>query len=131
MNIARSKCVLPVIFWGEGNGIIDTSSLIWMVGVVMVIFYFVLFHFGYLISRRAGYSYSDSTSIGFTVSARDFEISIAIAIAAFAAYPYVAITTAIGPLLEIPIMLLLVWVQLGRERRMIVSKRIRSMEAFK
>ncbi len=104
-----------VIFWGEGYGIVRTPSLVWMIGVIMLIFYFVLFHLGYFTSRRAGYNYPDSTAIGFTVSARDFEVSIAIALAAFTAYPYIAITTAIGPLLEIPLMLLLVWLQLNRE----------------
>jgi Arsenite efflux pump ACR3 and related permeases len=113
---------IVVIFWGEGYGIVDTPSLVWMVGIVMLIFYFVLFHSGYLTSRKLGHDYQDSTAIGFTVSARDFEVSIAIAVSAFAAYPYVAITTAIGPLLEIPLMLLLVWIQLGREQVMSASK---------
>lgn len=112
---------IVVMFWGEGYGIIETPSLVWMVGLVMLIFYFILFHTGYLTSKRAGYSYPDATAIGFTVSARDFEVSIAIALAAFASYPYVAITTAIGPLLEIPLMLFLVWVQLGREQKIITK----------
>lgn len=94
-----------------------------MVGIVMLIFYFVLFHLGYLTSRKAGYDYPDSTAIGFTVSARDFEVSIAIAVAAFSAYPYVAITTAIGPMLEIPLMLLLVWMQLGRMQKIEVTRK--------
>ncbi len=102
------------IFWSEGSGILDHITLIWMVGVVMLSFYFVLFHLGYYAAKRAKFDYPDSTAIGFTVSARDFEISIAIAIVAFAAYPYVIFTTAIGPLLEIPLMLLLVWLQLTR-----------------
>ncbi len=105
-----------VMFWSEGYGIVEHPSLIWMVGIVMLSFYFLLFHVGYFTSRKTGYNYADSTAIGFTVSARDFEVSIAIAIAAFSAYPYVAITTAIGPLLEIPLMLFLVWMQLGREK---------------
>ena len=85
-----------------------------MVAIIMLVFYFVLFHAGYIISKKLGYNYQDSTAIGFSVSARNFEVSIAIAIAAFAMYPYVGITTTIGPLLEIPLMLLLVWMQLGR-----------------
>ncbi|MCL5407740.1 MAG: hypothetical protein M1518_00005, partial [Candidatus Thermoplasmatota archaeon] len=120
-----------VIFWGEGYGIIDTPSLVWMVGIVMLIFYFLLFQTGYLASRKLGHNYPDSTAVGFTVSARDFEVSIAIAIAAFAIYPYVAITTAIGPLLEIPLMLFLVWVQLGREQRINTVKKLSSMEISK
>ena len=94
----------------------------------MLIFYFVLFHTGYFTSRKLGHNYSDSTAIGFTVSARDFEVSIAIALAAFSAYHYVVITTAIGPLFEIPLMLLLVWLQLGREHRPSVSRRIGSIK---
>lgn len=105
---------IVVIFWGEGFGIIDTPSLILMVGIIMLIFYFVLFHAGYFTSKKLGYNYPDSTAIGFSVSARNFEVSIAIALAAFAMYPYVGITTTIGPLLEIPLMLLLVWMQLRR-----------------
>ncbi|MEM3186187.1 MAG: bile acid:sodium symporter [Conexivisphaerales archaeon] len=116
-----------VIFWGEGYGIIDTPSLVWMIAVVMLTFYFILFHLGYLFSRKLGYNYADSTAIGFTVSARDFEVSIAIALAAFSAYPYVAVTTAIGPLLEIPLMLLLVWIQLGRKERIRIGEQYRTM----
>ncbi len=122
---------IVVMFWGEGYGIIDTPSLVWMVGIVMLIFYFVLFHTGYFASRKLGHNYPDSTAIGFTISARDFEVSIAIALAAFSAYPYVAITTAIGPLLEIPLMLLLVWIQLGREQRVNIPLGNISAEAAK
>lgn len=109
------------IFWSEGSEIVANVFLIWMVGVVMLSFYFVLFHVGYITARRAKFDYPDSTAIGFTVSARDFEVSIAIAIVAFAAYPYVVLTTAIGPLLEIPLMLLLVWLQLSRRSRIMKS----------
>lgn len=107
---------IVVMFWSEGYGIVDHISLIWMVGAIMLTFYFVLFHIGYFAARRTGHNYGDSTAMGFTVSARDFEVSIAIAVAVFSADPYVGITTAIGPLLEIPLMLLLVWIQLRRMR---------------
>lgn len=107
---------IVTIFWSEGTGIVDHFYLIWMVGIVMLTFYFVLFNVGYFAARKAKFDYEESTAIGFTVSARDFEVSIAIALVAFSAYPYVAITTAIGPLLEIPLMLLLVWVQLSRRK---------------
>lgn len=112
-----------VIFWGQGKGILAYPSLVWMVGVVMLTFYFALFHVGYFSAKGIRYNYEDSTAIGFTVSARDFEISIAIAVSAFSLYPYVAITTAIGPLLEIPLMLFLVWVQRNREKKINSVKR--------
>jgi ACR3 family arsenite transporter len=113
---------IVMIFWGGGYGVISHPFLIWMIGAVMLVFYFVLFHMGYFVARFIGYNYADSTAIGFTVSARDFEVSIAIAVTAFSAYPYVAVTTTIGPLLEIPFMLLLVWIQLlRREKDLLIS----------
>ncbi|MFP3143410.1 MAG: bile acid:sodium symporter [Caldisphaera sp.] len=110
---------IVMIFWGEGYGVIKYPFLIWMIGVIMLTFYIVLFHLGYFAAKFTGYNYADSTAIGFTVSARDFEVSIAIAVAAFSAYPYVAVTTTIGPLLEIPFMLLLVWIQLLRKKKLL------------
>ncbi|MEM0167836.1 MAG: bile acid:sodium symporter [Thermoplasmatales archaeon] len=120
-----------VIFWGEGYGVIDTPSLVWMVGIVMLTFYFTLFHVGYFISRKLGRNYEDATTVGFTVSARDFEVSIAIALSAFSIYPYVGITTAIGPLLEIPLMLLLVFMQLRRQRSINMEKNINNLVVTK
>ncbi|PLC65882.1 hypothetical protein B7L70_09905 [Vulcanisaeta sp. EB80] len=108
---------IVVIFWGEGYGIMEYPNLIWMMAIVMLTFYFVLFHIGYYTSRKLGYNYADSTAIGYSVAARDFEVAIAIAVTAFAKYAFVPIITAIGPLLEIPLMLLLVWVQLTRYRK--------------
>jgi len=108
---------IVVIFWGEGYGIVEYPNLIWMMAIVMLTFYFVLFHIGYYTSRKLGYNYADSTAIGYSVAARDFEVSIAIAVTAFAKYAFVPIITAIGPLLEIPLMLILVWVQLTRYRK--------------
>jgi len=108
---------IVVIFWGEGYGIVEYPSLIWMMAIVMLTFYFVLFHIGYYTSRKLRYNYADSTAIGYSVAARDFEVSIAIAVTAFAKYTFVPIITAIGPLLEIPLMLILVWVQLTRYRK--------------
>ncbi len=103
-----------VMFWSEGYGIVEYPSLIWMMAIIMLSFYFILFHIGYFTAKKLKYSYQDSTAIGYTVSARDFEVAIAIAVVAFSRYPFVPIVTAIGPLLEIPLMLLLVWIQLGR-----------------
>lgn len=113
-----------VIFWSEGYGILEYPSLIWMIAVVMLTFYFVLFHIGYFASRKLGFNYEDATAIGYSVAARDFEVSIAIALVAFASYTYVPITTAIGPLLEIPLMLMLVAVQLNRRKKLLDKEKM-------
>ncbi|MDH4333934.1 MAG: hypothetical protein OEW24_01535, partial [Chloroflexota bacterium] len=46
-------------------------------------------------------------AVAFSATGRDFEIAIAIAITAFT--PTVALATVVGPLIEVPVMLLFVW----------------------
>ena len=52
-------------------------------------------------------AYGDAVAVAFNATGRDFEIAIAIAITAFS--PTVALTTVVGPLVEVPVMLFLVW----------------------
>ncbi|MGQ9463428.1 MAG: hypothetical protein ACUVTP_10150 [Candidatus Fervidibacter sp.] len=51
-----------------------------------------------------------SVAVGFNATERNFELSIALALTAFAASPMVAVSTVIGPLIEVPVMLSLVWI---------------------
>ncbi len=65
-------------------------------------FFVVLF-----IGSRLHFSYEDGVAVAFNTTGRDFEIAIAIAITAFS--PTVALATVVGPLIEVPVMLFLVW----------------------
>lgn len=51
-----------------------------------------------------------SSTVGFHVTGRNFELSMALALTAFAASPMVAVSTVIGPLIEVPVMLALAWI---------------------
>jgi ACR3 family arsenite transporter len=65
-------------------------------------FFVVLF-----VGWRLKFSYPDAVAVAFSATGRDFEIAIAIAITAFS--PTVALATVVGPLIEVPVMLFLVW----------------------
>ena len=56
--------------------------------------------------------------MGFHCTGRNFELAIAIAITAFASMPMVAVSTVVGPLIEIPVMLTLVWLTLRRRNKL-------------
>jgi len=73
----------------------------------MTVFFWVMFVVVYLVSWRLKLNYEDSVAVAFNSTGRDFEIAIAIAITAF--NPTVALATVIGPLIEVPVMLVLVW----------------------
>jgi ACR3 family arsenite transporter len=73
----------------------------------------------YITAWKMGLNYKDSVAVGFNATGRDFEIAIAIAITAF--NPTVALATVIGPLIEVPVMLLLVWFAKATEPKLFLK----------
>lgn len=82
----------------------------------MTIFFWSMFVVVYLVSWKLWLDYEDSIAVAFNSTGRDFEIAIAIAITAF--NPTVALATVIGPLIEVPVMLVLVWFARSTEYRL-------------
>ncbi len=107
MSIAGLLFTLAVMFALKGDLILEKPVLILQMAVPMTIFFWVMFVIVYLTSWKLGLNYKDAVAVGFNSTGRDFEIAIAIAITAF--NPAVALATVIGPLIEVPVMLVLVW----------------------
>ncbi|MCK5512260.1 MAG: arsenic resistance protein [Thermodesulfovibrionia bacterium] len=97
---------LIVMFTLKGDLILDSPGIIIQMAIPMTIFFWSIFGIVYLVSRRLGLNYEDSVACAFNSTGRDFEIAIAIAITAF--NPTVALATVVGPLIEVPVMLVLV-----------------------
>lgn len=98
---------LIVMFALKGDLIIKQPGIILQMAIPMTIFFWAMFGIVYLISWKMGLNYKDSVACAFNSTGRDFEIAIAIAITAF--NPSVALATVVGPLIEVPVMLVLVW----------------------
>jgi ACR3 family arsenite transporter len=116
MQLLALLFTMVVMFSLKGGVIIDNPSLIWQMAIPIVLFFFLLFNLVYYVARRMGYNYADSTTMGFHCTGRNFELAIAIALTAFSSMPMVAVSTVVGPLIEIPVMLTLVWLALRRRR---------------
>jgi arsenite transporter len=112
---------MVVMFALRGGVILDNPSLVWQMAIPVVLFFFLLFNLVYFTTRRLGYNYQDSSTMAFHCTGRNFELAIAIALTAFASMPMVAVSTVVGPLIEIPVMLTLVSLAL-RRRNKIVKK---------
>ncbi len=107
MSITGLLFTLVVMFALKGDLILEKPIFIVRLAVPMTLFFWVMFAVVYLVSWKAGLNYKDAVAVGFNSTGRDFEIAIAIAITAF--NPTVALATVIGPLIEVPVMLVLVW----------------------
>jgi ACR3 family arsenite transporter len=97
---------LIVMFALKGDLILEKPGIIIQMAIPMTIFFWSMFGIVYIISRQLGLNYGDAVACAFNSTGRDFEIAIAIAITAF--NPTVALATVVGPLIEVPVMLVLV-----------------------
>jgi ACR3 family arsenite transporter len=118
MQLLALLFTMVVMFSLKGGVIIDNPNLIWQMAIPVIIFFFLLYNLVYYTTRRLGYNYDDASTMGFHCTGRNFELAIAIALTAFASMPMVAVSTVVGPLIEIPVMLTLVWLALRRRNRL-------------
>ena len=107
---------LVVMFGLKGDLIVNDPMIVLRMAVPMAIFFFVMFNAVYLAGWRLGFNYEDAVAVAFNSTGRDFEIAIAIAITAFS--PAVAVATVVGPLIEVPVMLTLVWIAMRTGQRL-------------
>jgi len=100
---------LIVMFALKGDVILQNPELIWLMAVPLTLFFFLLFFGVLMVSRRIGFCYADAATTSFHCTGRNFELAIAIALTAFASQPMIAVSTVIGPLIEVPLMLTIVY----------------------
>jgi ACR3 family arsenite transporter len=98
---------LIVMFALKGDLILERPAIVVEMAVPMALFFAAMFFVVLLVGARLRFAYRDAVAVAFNATGRDFEIAIAIAITAFS--PTVALATVVGPLIEVPVMLFLVW----------------------
>ncbi|MCL5734845.1 MAG: arsenical-resistance protein, partial [Actinobacteria bacterium] len=112
VQLGALLATLVLMFALKGEVVLARPELIYLMAAPLALFFLTLFNVGYWVSRLLGLPGQKAVTVGFHVTGRNFELSIALALSAFAATPLVAVSTVVGPLIEVPTMLALVW--LGR-----------------
>lgn len=116
LSILGLLFTLIIMFSLKGDLILARPMIVIDMAIPMTLFFVVMFFLVYYVSSRLGFNYRDSVAVAFNSTGRDFEIAIAIAITAFS--PTVALATVVGPLIEVPVMLALVWGAMRLEKRL-------------
>ncbi|WKK60986.1 ACR3 family arsenite efflux transporter [Corynebacterium sp. P3-F1] len=104
---------IVLLFSLQGEQIIARPWTVARVAVPLLIYFVGMFALGLIVSKASGMGYAQSASVAFTAAGNNFELAIAVAIGTFGAESMQALAGTIGPLIEIPVLVSLVYAMRG------------------
>lgn len=103
---------IVVLFASQGSNIIHQIGNVARVSVPMLLYFNLMFFLSLAISHKLRMSYEFSVTQAFTAASNNFELAIAVAVGAFGIHSQEALAATVGPLIEVPVLLALVYVAL-------------------
>lgn len=101
-----------LLFAMQGDAITSNPLDVARIAVPLLLYFVLMFAVSLLVSRVVGLNYAKSTSVAFTASGNNFELAIAVAIGTFGISSGQALAGVVGPLIEVPVLIGLVYVAL-------------------
>ena len=108
---------IVILFALQGNTITSEPLSVVRIAVPLLVYFVVMWFSAMILSKLAGLSYPRAATVAFTAAGNNFELAIAVSIGVWGITSGEALTGVVGPLIEVPALVALVYVSLWLRRR--------------
>ena len=106
-----------VLFASQGAHVVEQITSVLRVCAPLIVYFAVIFTFTAVLMWKAGFGYRVSCTQSFTAASNNFELAIAVVVSVFGANSQQALASTVGPLIEVPVLVGLVYVLRWIRRR--------------
>lgn len=99
---------IVLMFSLKGDKILELPMDVIKIAIPLMVYFLVMFFVSFFIGKSMGLTYDKNAAVSFTATGNNFELAIAVAIAVFGLHSPQAFAGVIGPLVEVPVLILLV-----------------------
>jgi len=109
---------IVILFALQGDAITSRPWDVARIALPLLAYFAIMWAGSYALGRGIGLGYERTTTLAFTAAGNNFELAIAVAIATFGVTSGQALAGVVGPLIEVPVLVALVYVSLALRQRL-------------